>query len=567
MIDCDVLVVGSGAAGLACAVRAAHLGLRVLVAEKEAVFGGTTARSGGWLWIPANRRARDLGIADSIDAARTYLRHELAEAFDGRRIDGFLDNGAAMVDFFERETSVEFILGPAFADYHSDVPGALIGGRSIRAKPFDLRELGTWGARLSPPLAENTFGGMMIDFGAELGHFYNVARSPASALYVARLFAGYARDRLLHGRAMRLTTGNALAARLLKSAVDAAVDLYTEMRVTGLETEGGGVRGAVLDGPSGRRTVRPRLATVLACGGFGRDTARRVALYPHARDGSRHWSLTAPGSTGDGLSLGQSAGGVVATDLSNAAAWTPVSLVPGARDGGGVFPHFFDRAKPGMFAVTREGRRFVNESASYHDFVCAMLRTCRGQADVRACIVCDHAALRRYGLGIAKPFPLPIGAHLRSGYLTRGDTIEGLAAGLGINATNLAATLAAYNRFAAVGRDPAFGKGGTAYNRYLGDASQRPNPCLRPLAPPFYAVTVVPGDIGTFAGLRTDEHARVVDADAAPIDGLYAVGNDMASLMGGRYPGGGITLGPGMTFGYIAANHIAGASNARSRRP
>jgi len=229
------------------------------------------------------------------------------------------------------------------------------------------------------------------------------------------------------------------------------------------------------------------------------------------------------------------------------------------RDGTtGVFPHLIDRYKPGIIAVTPQGRRFVNEADSYHDFGCAMLKYAAEGQPAYAWLVCDHRTMRRYGLGFAKPFPLPLWPHLRSGYLLRGRTPHELAGKTGMDPAVFSRALTDYNDGARTGVDSEFGKGSSAYNRYLGDASHAPNPCVAPVEHgPFYALRVRMGDLGTFAGVRTDEHARVVDASGAPISGLYAVGNDAASIMGGSYPGAGITLGPAMTFGFIAATHIA----------
>ena len=237
---------------------------------------------------------------------------------------------------------------------------------------------------------------------------------------------------------------------------------------------------------------------------------------------------------------------------------TPVSIVR-QRDGSkGIFPHFVDRPKPGIIAVSKLGRRFVNEANSYHDFVAALLRECAQSDEEAAYLICDHTALRRYGLGFVKPFPVPFEHHIRFGYAMRGRTIEDLARQIVIEPQKLKLTIAEYNDHAQRGEDPLFGKGSTAYNRFLGDSAHKPNPCVAPIeSAPFYAIKVLPADIGTYAGLKTDRYARVLDAEGRPVTGLYAAGNDAVSIMGDNYPGGGITLGPGMTFGYIAARHLA----------
>ncbi|MDO5606230.1 MAG: FAD-dependent oxidoreductase, partial [Paracoccus sp. (in: a-proteobacteria)] len=376
-LEVDVLVVGSGAGGLATAVAAAHRRLDVLVAEKEPVFGGTTARSGGWMWIPGNGPAMRAGVDDSAEKARVYLQHETGAHFDAERIDTFLDAGPKAVAFFEENTALQFDLGPFFADYHPDAPGGMDGGRSIVARPFDGRELGPEIARLRPPLAEITFLGMMIGSGKELLHFFNVTRSVRSMGYVARLFAKFLRDMAFHGRPMRLMNGNALVGRLARSAFDRGVPIWTDAPVRALiHDDTGRVTGARIERADGPVTVSARKGVVLAAGGFPQDAIRRKALMPHAPSGHEHVSPAPPGNTGDGLWLGESVGGQVDTSLPHPAAWVPVSR-PRRRDGTlGTFPHFVDRSKPGVIAVTRSGRRFVCEANSYHDFCQAMVERC-----------------------------------------------------------------------------------------------------------------------------------------------------------------------------------------------
>ena len=377
----------------------------------------------------------------------------------------------------------------------------------------------------------------MIGSGKELLHFFNVTRSARSAAYVARLLARYGTDLARHGRAMRLTNGNALAGRLAKSAFDLGVPIWTRAPVTELIRDGARVVGAVVHRDGRPARVLAARGVVLAAGGFPQDIARRKALFPHAPSGVEHWSPAPPGNTGDGLRLGESVGGAPEDRYPNAAAWVPVSQVR-HRDGTtGVFPHFIDRAKPGVIAVTPAGKRFVNEADSYHDFVQAMVAATQG-GEHCAWLLADHPTLRRYGLGFAKPGPLPLLPYLRSGYLLRGATLAELAGKAGIDAAALERTVAEYNQHAARGEDPAFGRGRTAYNRYLGDPENKPNPCVAPLAKgPFYALKLLPGDLGTFAGLRGDRHARVLDGTGQPIPGLYAAGNDLASIMGGQLPG------------------------------
>jgi succinate dehydrogenase/fumarate reductase flavoprotein subunit len=563
--ECDVLVVGSGCAGMAAAVTARHRGLDVLIVEKEPRFGGTTARSGGWLWIPGTSLARAYGINESPDQARTYLRHEAGNNYDAARVDAFLTAGPEAVDFFTTETALRFDMPLTFPDYHAEAPGGAQGGRSMVTRPFDGRELGDHIKDLGAPLPELTVFGMMLGSGKEIIHFMRATKSLASAVYVAKRLSRHFMDVLRYGRGMTLTNGNALAGRLAKSALDLKIPLWLSSPVRELIVENGAVRGAVIVREGRSVRVRARRGVVLACGGFPHDVARRKAMFPHAPTGSEHFSPGPTGNTGDGLRLAEAAGGHVENRLPNAAAWVPVSLTKRKDGSRGVMPHFIDRAKPGVIAVMRDGKRFTNEGNSYHDFVQAMTKAAKPNEEIAAFLICDHKTLRTYGLGCVPPFPMPLGHHLRSGYLMRASTLAELAAQTGIDAKALAETVAQFNAAAADGQDPAFGKGTRAYNRYQGDALHGPNPCVAPLEDgPFYAIKMVIGDLGTYAGIVTNSDAQALDADGRVIPGLYAAGNDMASIMGGNYPGAGITLGPALTFGYIAGRHLAGHAAERS---
>lgn len=558
-IECDVLVAGSGAGGLAAAVVAAHHGLSVVVAEKEPVFGGTTAWSGGWLWIPRNPLARRAGIEEDPDEPLAYLKGELGNRAADPRIPAFLANGPDMVAFFERNTAVQWIDGNRIPDFH-DIPGSRSGGRSVCAMPYDGRALGGHIARLKPPLDLVSLAGMGIAAGADMSHFFNATRSARSALHVAGRLARHARDLLLHGRAMQLVNGNALVARLVKSALDRGVILMENAPVTALRRNGGRVCGATLG--AGVEIVARR-GVVLATGGFPHDRGRIARLFDHAPDGTGHFSAAPRSNTGDGMRLGETAGARIAADQADAGAWCPVSLVPLKEGGVAHFPHLVDRAKPGFIAVTPDGRRFVNEAGSYHDFMKALFAATPPDATPECWLICDHRAQRRFGIGWAKPFPFPLRPYRACGYLKSGHTLEALADACGLPAGALAETVARFNAHALAGDDPDFGRGRSPYNRIQGDSTHGPNPSLGALETgPFHAVRLVPGSLGTFAGLATDAEARVLDDNGAPIPGLYAAGNDMASIFGGHYPSGGITLGPAMTFGYIAARHMAGLASA-----
>lgn len=556
--SCDVLVVGSGAGGLSTAITARKAGLDVIIIEKDQYFGGTTAFSGGVLWVPGNRHARDAGVTDSREAARTYLKHETGNHFDAAAIDAFLDVGPRMLDFFERETEAKFVLS-AYPDYHPDVDGGATLGRSVTAAPYDARVLGEEIRRLRPPLETITFIGMMFNSSNdELKHFFRVTSSLTSAIYVAKRLASHIKDLALYRRGVKVTSGNALAARLAKTVFDLGIPLLTATPAQRLIGQNGAISGAIVRDQGGEYRIMARRAVVLASGGFPHDQARIARAYPHLVRGGEHLSPTPEANTGDGIRMAEEVGGNCDIRFSNAAAWMPVSRVPlGNRTG--AFPHLVDRYKPGVIAVNRRGNRFTNESESYHDVGAAMIADGADGQETLAWLICDHATIRKYGLGYAKPAPVPIGIFLRNGYLTRGTTLRELAANAGIDADGLERTVRAYNEGAARGEDTAFKRGSTAFNRYLGDAEHKPNPNVAPIgAGPYYALKIIMGDLGTFDGLTTDVVGRVVRRDGTAIEGLYAVGNDRASIMGGNYPGAGITLGPIMTFGYITGRHLAG---------
>jgi succinate dehydrogenase/fumarate reductase flavoprotein subunit len=561
---CDLLVVGSGAGALSAAVTAAHLGLQVIVVEKDPQYGGTTAWSGGWMWVPRNPLAIEAGLVERIEKPLSYLRRELGEKFDESRALAFLNNGPRMVEFFRRHTALQFIDGNAIPDFHGHTPDAALGGRSICAAPFDARQLGDRLHDLKPPLHETTLWGMGIASGAELRHFLNALHKPASFWHVAQLLLRHGLDLLVHRRGTRLVNGNALIGGLAKSALDLSVQIRVNSPAVRLLQSEGRVTGAVVKTPDGEVSIQARRGVVLATGGFPHDPERKQQLLPHAPTGREHWSAGNRGNTGDGLRLGESAGGVVAGDLVQAAALAPVSLVP--RPDGSVahFPHLIERAKPGLIAVTAQGQRFCNEANSYHDFMQDLLAAIPAGHKPEAWLICDHLFLRYYGLGAVKPAPMPLGPWLKNGYLKRGQSLAELAKACGIDAPALQATVQRYNALAQDGKDRDFGKGETPYNRIQGDAINATrrglrNPCMGPIEHgPFYAVKVVMGSLGTFAGLRVNDHAQVTDAQGQAIPGLYAGGNDLSSMMGGHYPAGGITLGPAMTFGFIAAHHAAG---------
>lgn len=557
-LDCDLVVVGSGAAGLSCAITAKKRGLNVVVLEKEPVFGGTTALSGGVLWIPLNHHGLRQNPADTAAAVRTYMAQETGRFFDEDAVQAFIDNGPRMVDFFERETEMQFI-PTLYPDYHPDVPGGAEVGRSILAKPYDIRGLGKDMPRLKRPLRTITFIGMMFNSSnADLKHFFRVTKSLTSFWYVARRLASHLKELVLYQRAIHVTSGNALAARLAKSALDLGIPILTSTAAKEMLMRDGRVVGVRVSGQGGEQQITARHGVVLACGGFPHDVKRIAQAYPHLRSGGEHLSPTPASNTGDGLNMAEAVGGVVDIRFKDTSAWMPVTRVVFSDGQVGVFPHLLDRYKPGVIGVLRNGKRFTNESNSYHDVGAAMIEACKGQPETAMWLVCDKTTLSKYGLGYVKPAPMPIGRFVKNGYLLEGKTLADLARATGMDAAGLEQTVREYNAHAVKGQDPAYGRGRTSFNRYLADPDHRPNPCVAPVQTgPFYAVKVIMGDLGTFDGIQTSVVGEVKKRDGSVIPGLYAVGNDRASIMGGNYPAAGITHGPNMTFGYVTANHIA----------
>ncbi len=555
----DVVVVGSGAGGLTAAVTAAIKGLSVVVLEKAPVYGGTTAISGGGTWIPCNPVARKLGVKDSREAARTYFEHSTGNRFDAARVDAFLDKGPEALTFLHEAGKIPFTIQADRPDYHPDVPGASHGGRVVYAAPFDGRVLGSHVKQLRPPLKELTLLGVMVRPGPDMRHFINATRSFTSFKFVAGRLGRYLRDLVFHGRSMELGNGNALVGRLADAAFRHNVDIRVSCTVKSLKISSGRVTGVEYQDATGApRVFLARKGVVLAAGGFPHDVERRRTLMAHVRTGYEQKPASVDGDTGDGIRMAEAAGAAFDADLSDVAAWAPVSLVPQRRGNPMAFPHLIDRQKPGFIAVTRHGKRFVNESDSYHDFVRGLLKATADDAMPEAFLIADHSAIRRYGMGAVKPAPIPIFKHLRSGYLIRAKGVADLAAKVGIDPDGLQTTIDTYNAHARNGQDPEFNRGGNVYNRYVGDPMHEPNACVGPIENgPFYAIKIYPGDLGTFAGLKTDALARVLRTDGSPIDGLYAVGADMAHIMGGEYMSGGANLGPALTFGYIAGEHLA----------
>lgn len=552
----DVVVVGSGAAGMAAACVAAAEGCSTLLLEQAPWVGGTTAISGGMVWLPGTQQAAEAGMPDTLHAARTYLE-QTVPGQDRRRLESFLRRGDEALRYLAERTSLRLQPVPTYPDYYPDLPGASLRGRVLEPQPFDGRALGRDFMLLRPPLPEFTlFGGMMIS-RHDIPHFRRVARSARSALHVSRLLTRHTLQRLRAPRGTSLYLGNALAAQLLHSVRQLGVQLRTGTRVERLlPGNSGRVAGVeVLDGGGIPGRVQARRGVILATGGLSHCPELRARFVP-AQAGVLSATVGAE-CVARGARLALEVGAQLSPPTQAGAFWVPVSVFTRADGSRGMFPHTVtDRAKPGLIAVGRDGRRFTNEAASYHEFVRAQLAQ-KDQA-LPAWLVCDACFLWKYGLGRVRPFAWSVHGEVAQGYLKSANSINALAWVIGVPASALEDTITHYNRHADAGRDPAFDRGGDAYQRYLGDAEQQPNPCVAPIIrAPFYAVAVWPADLGMSAGIVTDDAARVLSSTGHPVPGLYACGNDMASVMEGAYPGPGITLGPALTFAYLAARDAA----------
>ncbi|MGI6874605.1 3-oxosteroid 1-dehydrogenase [Amycolatopsis sp. 3B14] len=542
----DVVVVGSGAAGMTAALAAADAGLSVVVIEKAARFGGSTARSGGGVWIPGNEALRAAGVEDTPEAARAYLEAIVGDVVPAELRQALLDHGPEVVSFVHRVTPLRLQWVPGYSDYHPEAPGGRAGGRSVEPKPFDGKLLGAELYNLEPPYSGAPLGVPITQ--ADYRWLSLLARHPKGALRVLRIggrwLTGLARGKRL------LSMGQALAAGLRAGLLRAGVPVWLDTPLTDLVTEDERVTGVVVRRDGREETVRARLGVVLAAGGFEHNEEMR-AKYQRSPIGTE-WTVGAKANTGDAILAGLKLGASVA--LMDDAWWGPTIPLTG-----GPWFALAERSRPGCILVNARGERFVNESAPYVEAVHAMYGPGDGPGEnIPTWLIFDQRYRDRYmftGVGPRQKLP---GRWFKAGIVAKAPTLGELAARIEVPTAALESTVERFNGFARRGVDEDFRRGQSAYDHYYGDPRHKPNPSLGPLdKAPFYAVKIVPGDLGTKGGLRTDTHARVLREDGSVIPGLYAAGNTSAAVMGHTYAGPGATIGPAMVFGFLASRHLA----------
>ncbi|WOX24990.1 FAD-dependent oxidoreductase [Streptomyces solicathayae] len=543
--DYDVVVVGSGAAGFAAAITARLRGLTALVVEKTDRYGGSSALSGGAIWVPGNLHLDAAGLGDTYEKARAYLDATVGDRVPAERKDAYLRHGPRMVREFHERTEVRFMYTPGYSDYFPEALGGMAQGRSIEPQIMDLKRLGPHAATMRRA-GLPTYGLTMTSYDFR---FLNmVGRTWAGKRRALRV--GLRAVGALAGRRKLLSLGEALIARMRYSLDRLGGDLWLSAPVAELLTEDGRVTGVRLDDG---RTVRARSGVVLASGGFSHDQELREKHLPAPT--STAWTHASEGQTGDALRLGEELG--AATDLLDKVWGAPSVCPPGEK------PFFLvaDRGIPGMVIVNAAGERYANEAAPYHEFVDRMYACDRPEATtVPSWLILDARSKARYifaGLFPGQPFPKGW-----KDFVVEADTLADLSRR--IDAPGLEAAISRFNGFAEAGRDEDFGRGDSVYDRYYGDPTLK-NPNLAPLDKgPFYAIPVHPGDIGTKGGLVTDPDARVLREDGTPIPGLYAAGNCSAAVMGETYPGPGATIGPAMAFAWAAVNTMAEERDAEA---
>ena len=554
-VTVDVLVVGSGT-GMAAALAAAELGMSALIVEKTSYVGGSTARSGGAIWLPANPVLLASGSTDTEAAARNYLRAVVGATAPPDRSDSFLQYGGAAVEMLRRTTPMKLSWAKGYSDYHPERPGGSEVGRTCECRPFNTRRLGAQRGRLRPGVMKASFP--MPVTGADYRWLNLMARTPRKSLPRIMLRAFQGLGGLLLGRNY-VAGGQALTAGMFAGVLRAGIPVWTETSLVGLTTEDGRVTGAALSRDGAPVMVTARRGVILAAGGFDHRMDWRHKFQSESL--GEHASLGAEGNTGDAIRVAQELG--AATDLMDQAWWFPAfAALPGADP----LVMLAERSLPGSLLVDQTGRRFVNEACDYMSFGQRLLEREQSGDPVESMWMIFDQRYRNSYLMAAELFPrMPIPqSWFDAGIAHRSNDLAALGDAIGVPREDFGATMDRFNDIAASGQDPDFNRGLSAYDRYYGDPTVRPNPNLRPLGDgPFYAVKIVLSDLGTCGGLRADSRARVLREDGTVIDGLYAIGNTAANAFGASYPGAGATIAQGLVYGYVAAQHAAGVDSSR----
>jgi 3-oxosteroid 1-dehydrogenase len=557
----DVLVMGSGGAGQCAALRAHDLGMEVLIVEKSPTWGGSTAMSGGAVWIPNNRSMKAKGFDDSEDEGVKYIQHLTGGTIDEDRIRTFVREGNRMVDYLEDRSQLTFDALDFYPDYHPEDPGGRAGGRSLDPLPFDGTKLGEEFRTLHEPYPPALIMGKFMMTIPQARGLLQPGMRPK--VVVAKGMAKYAfrgRKRKKYDRDPFLSMGQSLMARLRASLQDRGVPLWLEAPVTSLVKEDGRVVGAVVERDGKEVRVEARRGVVVAAGGFERNGEMRKQYQRAPIEGD--WTVGHFDNTGDGIVAGSAAGAKLDTDLMREAWWMPATCPPGARYNAVLM---IEKSMPHGIFVNRDGKRFVNEGESYNDLIIDMYdQDAKDGATIPGWFIVDGTYRSRYNLGPVLPSfvmpdkKLPPGMQPGEGWLHKAETLDELAADLGIDAGALRETVDRFNGFARTGTDLDFHRGESANDRYYSDPRAKPNPSLGPIeTAPFYAVPLYPSDLGTKSGLVTDVRGRVLDDKDAAIPGLYAAGNSASTVMGTRYAGAGATIGPAMVFGFLCGEAIA----------
>lgn len=544
----DILIMGSGT-GMAAALTAKEKGLSALVVEKTALVGGSTARSGGAFWIPVNPALQAAGAGDTREKAQAYVDALVGNGSPRARYNAFLDHGPSAVAMLQRMTRMKFFWSKGYSDYHAEKPGGSPLGRTCEAEPFDINLLGEEKSRFRPGAVEAPVP--MPVTGADYKWMNLMKRRPLKAMPVIlkRMVQGI--GGLALGRRYG-AGGQAIAAGMFDGLIRAGVPVWTRTRVAELIVENDRVVGAMVEQDGRRHRVTARRGVILAAGGFDHNMEMRARYQsPMLKDDV---SLGAEGNVGDGIILGQSVGGDVR--LMEEAWWFPAVPSP---EGGYPKVLLAERSVPGRIIVDQHGRRFLNEAQDYMTFGQKVLERERGGDPVREMwMVFDQANRNSYLLaGSIMPGQALPQSWYDAGIAFKADNPAALARTAGLPEDAFKATLTRFNADADKGVDTEFHRGETAYDRYYGDPTIKPNPNLRALAGTLYAVRIVLSDLGTCGGLAADEHARVLRRDGTTISGLYAIGNTAGNAFGHVYPGAGATIGQGITFGYIAVQHMA----------